>query len=134
MTIAETLRDCRGKAGFSRAKLARLAEISAGTLFQYEQGLRIPQIAQLCRLADALGVTVDYLAYGLTPGQYAAKAFKRLEACARGPLAGALGGADHAALAAAAVSEATRAALAAMAGSGPGDCHSSRGSCESAIV
>jgi transcriptional regulator with XRE-family HTH domain len=118
MTIAEALVFYREKTGITRAALARLCGVASNTLLQYEQGLRLPQIPKLCALAQALGVPLEALAYGLTPQEHAAKKLVELGACTRGPLAQALESEARAARAEAAISDAARAIMLAMAQDG----------------
>ena len=51
----------REKKGVRQAELAELSHTSPGALSLIEQGKRIPGADIVARLADALGVTSDYL-------------------------------------------------------------------------
>lgn len=51
----------RERASLSRANLAAKLGVSEGALAKWERGEREPSVSDLCRLADALAVTVAYL-------------------------------------------------------------------------
>ena len=55
------LRELRGDASLTLAKLAEMAGISAADLSRYERGLVVPSFDVACRLADALGIGVAEL-------------------------------------------------------------------------
>src|SRR5476649_77235 len=57
--IARSLNQARGARGLTFDQLARKSGVSKGMLVQIEQGRTNPSIATLCRVANALGVTVS---------------------------------------------------------------------------
>ena len=60
----------RKHAGLSQAELAQRLQISASAMGMYEQGRREPSAQTLVAMAQALGVTTDYLLTGIPgPGQ-----------------------------------------------------------------
>jgi len=61
MTFPERLRQLRAEAGMSQKKLAEKSGISPNSIMRYESGKVDPTSFMLCCLADALGVTTDYL-------------------------------------------------------------------------
>ncbi len=61
MTIAERIRFTRQQQKLSQAQLAQKAGISSKSLSRYELGTSIPPADNLKDIADALGVSADYL-------------------------------------------------------------------------
>lgn len=61
MKFSEKLRAARIKARFSQVELAKRVGITERSLYNYEMNDRIPKIDVVKRIADELGVTVDYL-------------------------------------------------------------------------
>ena len=61
MKFSEKLRAARIKARFSQVELAKRVGITERSLYKYEMNERIPKIDVVKRIADELGVTVDYL-------------------------------------------------------------------------
>ena len=60
----------RRDAGLSQAELAQRLQVSASAMGMYEQGRREPSAQTLVTMAQALGVTTDYLLTGVPgPGQ-----------------------------------------------------------------
>lgn len=57
----DNLKKSRGATGLTQAQVADKLGISDGTYKNYEQGKREPNNSLLCRIADLLGVTTDYL-------------------------------------------------------------------------
>ena len=57
----ERLREWRLKRGLSQEALARKAEVPTPSVSHFETGHRFPNTESLRRLADALGVSADYL-------------------------------------------------------------------------
>ena len=64
MRVGGHLRALRGKAGLSRAGLARLAGVPASTLRHWENDRGFPGAPVFLRLAEALGVPAERLAEG----------------------------------------------------------------------
>ena len=65
MSFGGHLRALRGKAGLSRAGLARRAGVPVSTLRNWEGGRGMPGLPALVRLAGALGVPVERFAEGV---------------------------------------------------------------------
>jgi transcriptional regulator with XRE-family HTH domain len=59
--IDSTLAELRKNNGFTQKELAKIFNISEGTLAHYEQGLTPPNAAMLIKFADYFHVPVDYL-------------------------------------------------------------------------
>ncbi len=57
--IARSLNQARGARGLTFDQLARKSGVSKGMLVQIEQGRTNPSVATLCRIANALGVTIS---------------------------------------------------------------------------
>lgn len=55
------LREVREARGLSQQQLAKLAKVSVGALSEIERDLREPGYRWLCRVANALGCTMDEL-------------------------------------------------------------------------
>lgn len=56
MTVGEHIREIRKRRGMTQAQLAEESGVAAISIHQYETGKRSPQLAQLIRIAVALGV------------------------------------------------------------------------------
>jgi transcriptional regulator with XRE-family HTH domain len=65
--IADRLKQTRERAGLSKKALAEQAEISRGMVLYIEEGSTVPSVATAERLANALGVSPCWLAYGEGP-------------------------------------------------------------------
>jgi transcriptional regulator with XRE-family HTH domain len=65
MSFGRHMRALRGKAGLSRAELARRAGVPVATLRNWEQDRGMPGLPALLRLAEALGVPVERFAEGV---------------------------------------------------------------------
>jgi len=59
--FASRLRQARKQLDLSQEALAREAKLPLGTISHFESGARKPSFDNLRRLADALGITTDYL-------------------------------------------------------------------------
>jgi len=59
--IADKVREARVRAGLSQAALAEAADLSNETVSRIERGAFDASLASIVSLADALGVTVDFL-------------------------------------------------------------------------
>jgi len=62
--IADNLREILNKNNWTQAELARRAEITPWQISTYIKGVRLPHLDTLCRLADAVGVSLDLLVRG----------------------------------------------------------------------
>jgi len=72
----ERLRAAREKRRLSQGELADRARFQASAISHFETGTRRPSFDNLRRLADALGVTTDYLLGRVTDAQALAGADK----------------------------------------------------------
>lgn len=63
-TVGERIRQHRQKLGYTQERLAAEATISKGFLSEVETGTRNPSAEYLLRIANALGVSLDYLMKG----------------------------------------------------------------------
>ena len=61
MTIGEAIKAARIKANMTQATLAKKLNVTPQNISQYERDLKKPKYETLQKIADALGVTVDYL-------------------------------------------------------------------------
>ncbi len=61
MHFSDRLRKARNVRGFSQTTLATKASFQPSAISHFETGGRKPSFENLCRLADALDVTTDYL-------------------------------------------------------------------------
>lgn len=66
MTIAERIRLTRQKKKMSQVELAEITNINTKSLSRYELGTTIPPANLIAEIADALGVSTDYLIKGQT--------------------------------------------------------------------
>ena len=60
--LGDRSREARHAHGLTQVQLADTLETSQGWLSQWERGTRTPSVDWLSRLADALGVSMDWLA------------------------------------------------------------------------
>jgi transcriptional regulator with XRE-family HTH domain len=63
-TLGERIAECRGSLGWTQKQLAEKAGISVTFLSELENGHRLPGTEIALRLADVLGVSIDYLLRG----------------------------------------------------------------------
>ena len=66
MNLCVRLKEARQKANVTQSQLAQQIGKAAGTVYQYEAGLRTPDYTTLQKIADALGTDVNYLLHGAT--------------------------------------------------------------------
>lgn len=59
MTIGESMRAAREKAGLSRNKLAQKSGVAVSCISVYERDQFEPKISKVEILADALGISID---------------------------------------------------------------------------
>lgn len=59
--LGRRLTKLREEKGLTQKKLAKLLNMSNGTISNYENNVHSPDPNTLCRLADFYGVTTDYL-------------------------------------------------------------------------
>ena len=55
------IREMRKKAGMSVGQLAQKSRVTMASVYRYERGERIPNVATAYALAAALGCTIDEL-------------------------------------------------------------------------
>ena len=67
-SLGGRIRDCRERHGWTQMDLAKSAEISVTFLSEVENDRRLPGAGVLLRLANALGVSLDYLVRGDVTG------------------------------------------------------------------
>ncbi|WP_034630351.1 helix-turn-helix domain-containing protein [Desulfotruncus alcoholivorax] len=60
-TFARRLKDEREKRGWTQEYMANLLQIKIGTLSGYERNYRTPDLEMTKRIAELLGISVDYL-------------------------------------------------------------------------
>lgn len=71
--IGRRIRQVREERGYTREKLAELADISADFIWEIEAGRKSMKVQILGRIASALCVPTDYLIYGTMPYKENAK-------------------------------------------------------------
>lgn len=59
--LAQRLRECRAKKGYTQIQAATYADLTERAYANYELEKRMPKLDILIRIADAYGVSVDYL-------------------------------------------------------------------------
>lgn len=62
MTLGQKIRKARKRIGLSRNQMAKLTGISYGALVNYEGDRTEPPLSYAVKIADVLGVRLDYLA------------------------------------------------------------------------
>lgn len=62
--MGERIKKQRLLNGYSREKLAEMADITPRFCYDLELGLKNMSVNTLCKLCDALHVSVDYILYG----------------------------------------------------------------------
>jgi len=61
-TVASRLREIRNRRGYKQTDIAEKADLNPITYGGYENAVSTPHICVLIRIADAYGVSLDYLA------------------------------------------------------------------------
>ena len=69
----------RRQAGLNQAELARQLQVSPSAIGMYEQGRREPSLDTLVAMARIFGVSLDYLATGITPAYREKDLMERVE-------------------------------------------------------
>ena len=59
--IGKRIAELRKERGLSQAKLSQLANIDSANIGKIELGKYNPGLETLCKIADAMGVTLDFL-------------------------------------------------------------------------
>lgn len=78
--IANTITDLRKQKGWSQTELAKASKVSREILGKYEREEAVPSIEFAKRIADALGVSLDYLVGEGVNVAFDNKTVKRLQA------------------------------------------------------
>lgn len=79
LNISKRISELRKEKGWSQTDLAKAVDASRDIIGKYERGEHSPSIEMTTKLADALGVTVDYLLGRERFGKYDKEAIQRLE-------------------------------------------------------
>lgn len=79
MSFPQRLRKARESAGLSIRALAAAAEVAPGSVVHYEDGKTDPARGIVERLATALGVTPQWLAYGIQPKEMNMDRFSKID-------------------------------------------------------
>lgn len=66
MSIGQHIKEARLKAGITQAELANKLGIAYQSIGQWERGLRTPKIETLRKIAEVLGMDVNWLMNGQT--------------------------------------------------------------------
>ena len=74
----DRLRKARQDKGLSQADLAKRAKLQPSAVSHFETGTRAPSFENLRRLADALGVSIDFLLGRQTDGEAAGPVAQKL--------------------------------------------------------
>ena len=62
--MGERIKKQRLLNGYSREKLSEMADITPRFCYDLELGLKNMSVSTLCKLSDALHISVDYILYG----------------------------------------------------------------------
>jgi transcriptional regulator with XRE-family HTH domain len=84
MTIGDNILLLRKKKGLSQAALGKLIGTSGDIMGRYERGDMAPSVDVVIRIADALGVSVDYLV-GKTDFELDTATLRRIEEVSKLP-------------------------------------------------
>lgn len=87
-SLGRRVAEARRKLGLSQDQLAALSGASKGTIVQIEQGRANPSITSLCRLAIALGMSVEDLVSEAAPADVAIAVSSRPKVLWKGPNGG----------------------------------------------
>lgn len=63
-TIGERIAMARARAGLTATELSNRINITARTVTQYEKGKSEPPVSNLVKIADALGTSASWIAFG----------------------------------------------------------------------
>lgn len=83
MNFAEQLKEIRKSKKMTQEQLARLCNVSQGTVANWEKGKRTPDIETMSMIADVLNVSLDVLSGKLTPTPPIPNAAPMPSACIR---------------------------------------------------
>ncbi len=79
MTFGEKITYCRKQKKLSQAELGKLSGINGDIIGKYERDEMRPSIEAAKKIADALDVTIDYLAGGANTKSLDKKTLQRLD-------------------------------------------------------
>lgn len=77
-TIAYRLRQARKAKKLTQDELAELCGISRQTIFEYEKGIYIPKLDNAGKLSLALGISLDYICFGIPSDSNYSQTYKNL--------------------------------------------------------
>lgn len=77
--IAKSITDLRKQKGWSQTDLANESKVSREIIGKYERGEAVPSIEFAKRIADAFGVSLDYLAGEGVNASFDKKTLKRIQ-------------------------------------------------------
>jgi transcriptional regulator with XRE-family HTH domain len=77
--IAKIIAELRKEKGWSQTELANESGVSREIIGKYERGEAVPSVDFAKRIADALGVSLDYLVGEGANAKFDKKTLKRLE-------------------------------------------------------
>ena len=69
--IEKTLKELRIQSGMTQADFGRKLNVARQTYSAYERGKRRPDLEMVCRTAELLGVSLDWLVLAESPGENA---------------------------------------------------------------
>lgn len=79
MNTSKIIADLRERKGWSQADLANSSEVSRVMIGKYERGEAVPSIDVAKKIADAFGVSLDYLVGEGINASFDKKAMQRLK-------------------------------------------------------
>lgn len=79
MNTGKIIADLRESKGWSQSELANRCEVSRVMIGKYERGEAVPSIEAAKKIADALQVSLDYLAGETSQANFDRQMIKRLE-------------------------------------------------------
>tara|TARA_B110001469_G_C9646725_1_gene327208 strand:- start:815 stop:1147 length:333 start_codon:yes stop_codon:yes gene_type:complete len=79
MEIGKTIASLRDKKDWSQSDLANESEVSRVMIGKYERGEAVPSIDAAKKIADALGISLDYLVGEGVNSSFDKKTVKRLK-------------------------------------------------------
>lgn len=79
MNVGKCIAELRKKNGWSQSELAKQTDISQVMVGKYERGDAIPSIEVSKKMADAFGVSLDYLVGESSLSSYDKNVLKRIE-------------------------------------------------------
>lgn len=85
MNTGKIITDLRDKKGWSQADLAEVSKVSRVMIGKYERGDAVPSIDAAKKIADAFGVSLDYLVGEGVTASFDKKSIQRLEAIEQFP-------------------------------------------------